>query len=483
MNALLHCKPHNVFAFFEEICAIPHGSGNVTKLADWCVAFAKQRKLRYLRDDADNVILFKDAAVGYEQAKPIILQGHLDMVCATAPNTDIDLSCCGITPLIDGEWIRADGTTLGGDNGIAVAMLLAILDDDTLPHPPLEVVLTSDEEVGLLGAHALDTFPLRGRRMINLDSEEEGVFTVSCAGGVRADCTLPITREDVTGIPCKISVLGLTGGHSGVEIHKGRANAHVLISRLLYAIRQKAPLHLLSLHGGEVDNAIAIQSTAEFLVAPADLDAVNALVTEYCRLFQAEYHTTDPALRVTFESGSPTTKSAVSAVDGDRLIAVLRSAPNGVQAMSPDIPNLVQTSLNFGILRLEESRFSATFSLRSSLTSQKDMLKDTLRALFEQSNGTVTFSGDYPGWAYRSDSPLRELVLGSYRDLFGTTPTVSAIHAGLECGIFASKLEDLDCISFGPDMQDVHTPQERLHIASCERIYQLVLEILKRCKA
>ncbi len=475
-----HLSPSAVFRFFETICSIPHGSGNVAPLADWCARFCTERNLKYRRDEADNIVIWKEASSGYEDAAPLILQGHLDMVCAKTADAKSNPQTDGVTPVVDGEWIRTDGTTLGGDNGIAVAMFLAILDDDTLAHPPLEVVLTADEEIGLIGAQALDMSQLFGRRMINLDSEEEGEFTVSCAGGVRAECVLPVTRCETTGVACQLTVSELSGGHSGVEIHKGRANAHILMARLLYAICRQADIQLLSLAGGEVDNAIASRSTATLLIPSSQTDKISEIVEQYRTAFRTEYALTDPSLTVKWQVGEQTTADTVSATDTDRIISVLRNVPNGVQAMSPAIPDLVQTSLNLGILHSDDTSFSAVFSVRSSLESQKDMLKEALYCLFERNGGSVTFSGEYPGWAYRQQSPLRESALAAYRDLFGSEATVSAIHAGLECGIFADALPGLDCISFGPDMRDVHTPQERLSIASVARTYQLLLEILKR---
>ncbi len=479
MNQLDRYEPRNVFRFFEQICSIPHGSGNTDQIADFCVDFAKKRHLRYLRDDANNVILFKDGSVGYENAPAVILQGHLDMVCAKTPDNPIDMATQGLEVIVEGDWIHAVNTSLGGDNGIAVAMALAILDDDFLAHPPLEVVLTTDEETGMDGAFALDATPLQGRRMLNLDSEEEGIFTVSCAGGIRVEGVLPITRHTADGVRCSITVNGLLGGHSGVEIHKGRGNAIQLLGRLLHALRKECEFSILALNGGVVENAIPLQSTAEVLI-PADSVAVCKAIIKQCETtFKNELATTDPAVTVTWCENESTKASSTDIASTDRILCMLLTAPSGVQVMSPDIPNLVQTSLNFGVLRLNDDALRATFSVRSSVESQKAMLRDRLICLFKEIGGTVTCSGEYPGWAYRKESPLRDLAVQSYVNLFGTQPQIVAIHAGLECGLFSEKLPGLDCISIGPNMKDIHTTGERLSISSTARTYQLVLDILK----
>ncbi len=479
MNQLDQHEPHNVFRFFEQICSIPHGSGNTDQIADFCVDFAKKRHLRYLRDTANNVMLFKEASVGYENVPTVILQGHLDMVCAKTPDNTIDMTTQGLQVVVEDDWVRAVDTSLGGDNGIAVAMALAILDDDTLSHPALEIVLTTDEETGMDGAFALDATPLQGRRMLNLDSEEEGILTVSCAGGLRAEGILPISRSLRTGVRCTVTVSGLLGGHSGVEIHKGRGNAIQLLGRVLYALRKESDFSILGLNGGVVDNAIPLEATAEILI-PADSVTTCMTVIEQCdATFKSEYASTDPTVTVVWQAKEAAQSSATDVESTDRILFVLLNAPSGVQVMSPDIPDLVQTSLNFGVLRLNDNALHATFSLRSSVESQKQMLRDHLICLFEGIGGIVVCSGEYPGWAYRKESPLRDLVIQSYHNLFGTKPQVVAIHAGLECGLFSDKLPGLDCVSIGPNMKDIHTVNERLSISSTARTYQLVLEILK----
>lgn len=479
MAVLDQLEPKNVFRFFEQMCAIPHGSYNTKAVSDWCVAFAKERGLEYYQDAMNNVILIKEASAGYETAQPVILQGHLDMVCEKAPGCEKDMAREGLDLAVEGDFICARGTTLGGDDGIAVAMALAALDDDALPHPRLEVILTTEEEVGMDGAMALDVSPIRGRRLLNLDSEDEGVFTVSCAGGSMAACALPVGRAPFDGETLRIRVSGLTGGHSGAEIHKGRANANMLLGRLLRAMAAETELRLVSADGGLKDNAIPV--SAEAAVAVADRQRAKAAAERMAACFRAEYRLSDPALAVTAEE-APAPCVPMDAASTERALCLLTCAPNGVQTMSQDIPGLVQTSLNLGILKTAEDGVTASFCIRSSLESEKEMLKDRLACLLDRLGGSVSFSGEYPGWAYRPDSPLRELMTEVYREQYGQEPRVEAIHAGLECGLLAGKLPGLDCVSIGPDLLEIHTPRERMSIASVQRVWAFVREVLARSK-
>lgn len=482
MPVLEHLQPKNVLHFFEELCAIPHGSGNTKAVSDYCVAFARERGLEVHQDSLNNVIIIKEATEGYENAPAVILQGHLDMVCEKAPDCSLDMAREGLRLRTDGQWIWGEGTTLGGDDGIAVAMALAALDAGDLPHPRLEAVFTVDEEVGMEGAVGLDVSCLRSRIMLNVDSEVEGVLTVSCAGGVRATCHIPVEREQAEGVNYRLEIHALTGGHSGVEINKGRANANVLMGRLLDALSLEMPLRLVTLTGGQADNAIAPACCAEVLTAPEDAARLEALAESWGRVFAKEYQTADPGLRVdcvTAEAAAvlPLTREATA-----RVVSALMLLPNGVQTMSMDIPGLVQTSLNLGVLRLKEQEMAGTFAVRSSVATEKAMLCRRIECLAALLGGSVTYTGDYPGWEYLRDSKLRELVAGVYREQTGKEPVIEAIHAGLECGVFAGKLPGLDCVSVGPDMQEIHTPRERLNVASTQRTWALVCEVLRRAK-
>lgn len=479
MAVLDQLEPKNVFRFFEQMCAIPHGSYNTKAVSDWCVAFAKERGLEHYQDEMNNVILIKEASAGYEEAQPVILQGHLDMVCEKAPGCEKDMAREGLDLAVEGDYIYAEGTTLGGDDGIAVAMALAALDDESLPHPRLEVILTTEEEVGMDGAMALDVSPIRGRKLLNLDSEAEGVFTVSCAGGSMAACGLPVARAPFGGDILRVRVAGLTGGHSGAEIHKGRANANMLLGRLLRAMAAETELRLVSADGGLKDNAIPV--AAEAVVAAEDGRKAKAAAERMAACFQTEYRRSDPMLTVTAEEAAAAWQP-MDASSTERTVCLLACAPNGVQTMSQDIHGLVQTSLNLGILKTGENAVTASFCVRSSVDSEKEMLKDRLACLLAQLGGGVSFSGEYPGWAYRPDSPLRELMTEVYREQYGREPKVEAIHAGLECGLLAGKLPGLDCVSIGPDLLEIHTPREKMSISSVQRVWAFVREVLKRSR-
>lgn len=479
MQVLEHLEPKQVFSFFEAMCAIPHGSRNTKAISDWCVAFAKERGLEHYQDEANNVIIIKPAAPGYEAAQPIILQGHLDMVCEKAAGCPKDMDQEGLDLAIDGDYVYAKGTTLGSDDGIAVAMAMAILDDKSLPAPRIEAVFTTDEEIGLLGATALDVSPLKGREMLNLDSEAEGIFTVSCAGGNTTACILPVTRTAFAGATLTVTVGGLTGGHSGAEIHKGRANSNMLMGRVLLTLAQKMDLRIQRVDGGLKDNAIPVETRATLVVS--DLQAAEQLAGEMEKTLQNEYRTTDPALFVRAEAAQSTQLPLDQASTG-KVICMLQCLPNGIEAMSAEIHGLVQTSLNMGILVTEEDEVRASYSVRSSVDSQKQMLKERLSCLMEQLGGRVEFSGEYTGWQYQEHSPLRERMVAVFQEQYGKAPKIEAIHAGLECGIFAGKLPGLDCVSIGPDLLEIHTPREKMSISSVQRVWAFLLEVLKRSK-
>ena len=478
MAILEHLEPRGVFRFFEELCAIPHGSSNTKAVSDWLMDFARERGLEAYQDGLNNVIIIKEATSGYESAEPVILQGHMDMVCEKAPGCAKDMEKEGLDLAVDGDAVYAEGTTLGGDDGIAVAMALAILDADDIPHPRLEAVFTVDEEIGMLGATALDVSMLRGRRMLNLDSEEEGVFTVGCAGGNLTQCTLPLTRAPYAGKALTVTVGGLRGGHSGAEIDKGLGNANMLMGRLLYAASRKAELRLVEVNGGLKDNAIPRETVATLVTT--DPEAVLAVCRELDAQLKNEYRTTDPNVFVTAAEST-----ASLPMDDDttrRVLCFLTCAPNGIQAMSADMPGLVQTSLNLGILKTEKDAVIASFCVRSSIDGQKQMLVERLTCMTEALGGTVEVFGDYSGWEYRPDSPLRELLAEVFTQQYGHAPRIEAIHAGVECGIFSGKLPGLDCVSMGPDLTEIHTCREKLYISSVQRLWTMVLETLKRMK-
>ena len=482
MGILSALEPKNVFAYFERLCSVPHGSGNTKQISDLCVAFAREHGLRYRQDDVNNVVIWKDASAGYESVEPVILQGHLDMVCARTDDCAKDMAREGLDVRTDGRTVWAEGTSLGGDDGIAVAMILAILADGSLPHPPIEAVFTVDEEVGMDGAFALDCSDLRGRRLLNIDSEEEGVFTVSCAGGVRADSFLPGVQRPLSGeTGYSLTLAGLLGGHSGVEIDKGRGNANHLMGRVLYTALDTCPgLRVADLRGGAADNVICRSCTARLAVPAASAAAFEAFVADFAAVLQNEYAIGDPGLTLTCAPAP--LDAALDAETTERMLRAVFTLPQGVQEMSLDFPGLVQTSLNLGMIAVEPDGMHFTYSIRSSIASQKDLLRRKLRTVVEHAGGSVSERGDYPNWQYRKDSALRELVLDVYRDLTGREGKVDATHGGLECGLFISKIPGLDAVSLGPDLRDIHSARERLDVASTARVYALVCEILRRCK-
>lgn len=481
MSVLSRLEPQDVFSRFETICGIPHGSGNTGAIVDYCVRFAEERGLSWYRDDAGNLLIRKPASPGYERAETVILQGHTDMVCEKDPGLEFDFTKDGIKPVVEGDTIRAGGTTLGGDNGIAVAMCLAILDNKDLPHPPLEVLLTAGEETGMLGAAAFDCSRLTGRKLINLDSECEGVLVCGCAGGANACSRLPVRREERELTPVELEISGLAGGHSGLEIGKGRANANVLMGRLLRGLMKKGGFRLVKLEGGGRETAIAARASAVIGVS-GDASAVLAEAERWAGILKEEYAATEPGMAVSAGAGAAVRAAALTAADTEKVLKVLLALPDGVQAMSTDLPGLVQTSLNFGIMRLDEAELFLVNTVRSSVATQKEWVLERTAAIVSLAGGTTEVSGSYPGWSYNPRSAIKDTIVRVYRELFGKEASVEAIHAGIECGLFADSIPDLDCVSIGPDMAGVHTPGEHLSISSSARTYRLLCEVLRQSR-
>ena len=476
VTKLAGLEPANVLRFFEEICAIPHGSGNTKLISDYLVAFAKERNIRYIQDEANNVLLFQEGTCGMENHEPVIIQGHMDMVCEKDESCPLDMDVDGLDLTHDGKYIFAKGSTLGGDDGIAVAYALALLDDTTIPHPPLEVIITVDEEIGMLGAAVIDLSELKGRTLVNVDSEEEGVFTVSCAGGATATINLPVERRAVYGPCIRLVVDGLQGGHSGVEIHMNRANANKVMGEFMSRIQNLMPLCLTSYTGGSKDNAITRSAQANLVAMGTNLERINGIAEALQAEIREQYNepeATVQAFDVDALGGNALTTEATA-----KVIGLLCAAPNGVQAWSKDIKGLVQTSLNMGIAKLGDT-MRITFSVRSSVNNEKVELLGQLEKLAAFYGAEYSVMGEYPAWEYKADSKLRDTMVKLYVDMFGKEPEVVAIHAGLECGLLSEKLPGLDCVSIGPQMYDIHTSREKLEIASVERTWNFLLEILK----
>ena len=480
MNPLQNTEPKEVFKWFYEISQVPRGSGNERAISDFLVKFAKDRNLEVHQDKAMNVIIKKPGTAGYEKSPTVIIQGHMDMVCEKDASSNHDFLKDPIKFVVKGEMLYADKTTLGGDDGIAVAYALTVLDSRDIPHPPLEVLITTEEETGMGGAMALTDEHLQGTRLLNIDSEEEGVFLVSCAGGSNINVFFDIKKEPAKGTFLKITVGGLLGGHSGIEINKQRANSIKLLGRILYNIKQNEKINIVEISGGSKHNAIA--KDAHAVIAVENKEAVLKIVEKLAADFKGEYRAVDKLLTVTANetqnsSGQMFTKELTL-----NLIDFMASIPNGVQYMSMEIPGLVQTSLNNGVLEEIDGRIKFTTSVRSSVKSALDEIVDILRIQAERCGAEFKKVSEYPAWEYSPDSPVRDAAVNVYKRLNKKEPVITAIHAGLECGLLKKTLPNVDAVSFGPNLYDVHTPNEHMDIASVERVWKFLLAYLAELK-
>ncbi|MGN0328308.1 MAG: aminoacyl-histidine dipeptidase [Lachnospira sp.] len=477
-RVLENIQPENVFRFFEDICNIPHGSGNVKMISDYLVEFAESRNLWYRRDDNLNVII-KKPANNSESKNPVIIQGHMDMVTVKTDDKVKDMEKEGLDILVEGNYIKADRTSLGGDDGIAVAYALAILDSKDISHPPIEAVITVDEEIGMLGAENLDCSDIEGRIMLNIDSEEEGIFLSSCAGGATVKGIYPVKKEIVSGVKLEINITGLTSGHSGTDIIFQRANGNVILGKMLFELSRKYNFNIVSVMGGEKDNSIAPFAKGEIIVEQEDAKEFQKDAKEYAKDLLNEYSSTDKDMIIDVSEEGSVEESALDHTSTTKIILGYTHIPDGVIKMSNEIQGLVQTSLNLGVVHCSDENITFTYLLRSSLESEKEYLTNRVASMISLLGGEYEITGKYPAWEYKKESPLRKIMSDSYKKLYGHEPEIQAIHAGVECGLFASKLEGLDCVSFGPDIKDIHTFKERLDIKSTERTWELIKEVLK----
>jgi dipeptidase D len=483
--------PIEVFSYFTEIASIPRGSGNTAKIADYCVRFAKEHGLRVLRDSADNVIIFKDGTPGYEDHEAVLLQGHLDMVCEKEAGCIIDMETEGVELCTDGSKVWASGTTLGADDGIAMAYILAVLASDQISHPPIQAIFTSDEEIGMLGARALDTNVLSAKRLINLDSELENVLYVSCAGGVRTQCDIPITfvqaEQEIEQFKLyEITVEGLAGGHSGIEIHRYLTNGIRLLASALEQVETACDIRLVDICGGGKENAIPKEARATVCVSAKQAALFQERIADYDALVKKDLSMTEPGVCIraellsdkkTFPNGDEKL-ACLTQASTKQVIFALHMTPDGVYKMNPDIEGMVQTSLNLGTAYINGPMLTYKYLIRSNTASGKQLLVEYVRAFVRYLGGTMTTASDYPAWEYRKDSKLREVAYRSFCKVYGQEPEITSIHAGLECGILSGKMPDVDMISFGPTLADVHTPNERMNVASAQRTWACLLEIL-----
>ena len=477
----LNLNPESLFGYFLQICEIPHGSKNEAQISAFIQNFGRELGYETIADAVGNVLIKKPAAPGYENCKTIILQSHMDMVCDKRPTVEHDFTKDPIRPYVDGEWLKAEGTTLGADNGVGVAAAMAVLADKELKHGPVNCLFTIDEETGLTGAEALSPELLQGDILVNLDSEDEGEIFIGCAGGV---CNYAEFKHIWTPVPegrffVKIDINSLTGGHSGDDINKNRANANKLMCRFLYRLSQKFDILLCDISGGSLHNAIPRDASAVIAVQNADKEAVRVEFNIFAAEIQNEYSVTEPTARFTMQS-CDAVKRAIDPVVAAKFLSSMNAVFNGVYAMSQDVPGLVETSSNLAsVKRTADNVLLVTTSQRSSIESSRDAVSASVRAAFELAGATVTTKGQYPGWKPNTKSEILKVACDTFKELFGSDTKIKAIHAGLECGLFLEKAPHLDMISFGPTMRGVHSPDERLDIASTERWWRHLLLLLE----
>lgn len=482
MSVLNGIEPKEVFRYFEEISAIPRGSRDTKRISDYLVDFANDHDLKVIQDELNNVIIFQPGTAGYEDSEPVILQGHMDMVCEKTVDSDHDFKKDGLKLYVEDGFLKAKDTTLGGDDGVAVAMALAVMDSTDIPHPPLEVVFTVDEELGMEGATAIDLSVLKGKKLINLDSEEERTLTVGCAGGVRYQSFFQGEKETVSGVKIQIRIKGLLGGHSGEEIHKQRGNANKMMGRLLYHIEKEEEFYLSEIYGGSKDNVIASDATAVIVVSEAAAEKVVKMILDMEHTWNTEFMGEEPGLTVSVEKEKAEEITVFSKDTTKTMTAFLASCPNGLQEYSRKVAGAAETSLNLGVVKMKEQGMEAEFLIRSSVDSRKQQILEQLDALTKVLGGTGNISSEYKAWQYNPQSELRPIMEEAYKEVYKKEPEVCIIHGGLECGIFLGKRPDLDCVSCGPDVIDIHSFNERLDIASTQRSWEFLKLILKNCK-
>ena len=482
MGVLSDLEPERVFYYFEEICKIPHGSYHEKAISDYLVDFAREHGFEVYQDKLYNIVMLIGASEGYEQEEPLILQGHMDMVCEKTADSAIDMEKEGLKLATDGEYVYAKDTTLGGDDGIAIAYMLAIAESSEIAHPPLELIITVSEEVGMEGANEIDLSMLKGHRMLNLDSEEEGVFLSSCAGGMSTHSVLPIGRIQSKEVAWyEVAVKGLLGGHSGCEIDKGRANANKVLGRVLYELNKQTELYIYTMEGGKKDNAIPLQAKAQIGINKVEFEKVFEVVAEFHSVLKAEYAKSDSGIEITLQKiEDKGEKMVLDESSAANVITLLMTLPDGIQGMSMSVEGLVETSLNLGIMKLNEDHLFLQHAIRSSVTTKKLFVADQIECLITNLRGTVSRKGEYPAWEYKEESVVRPKVIALYEKMYGRKPVVEGIHAGLECGLLAGKIPDLDCVAMGPDIFDIHTTSERLSIESTKRVYEFLIQYLKQ---
>ncbi|SIN99419.1 aminoacyl-histidine dipeptidase [Salinivibrio sp. ES.052] len=484
MSEISQLSPRPVWAFFDQICAIPHPSYHESQLAQFIIDWAKGRGLDVRQDKAGNLFIRKPATPGMENRKGVVLQAHLDMVPQKNENTDHDFTRDPIRPYVDGDWVTADGTTLGADNGMGMASCLAVLDADDIEHGPLEVLLTTNEEAGMDGAFGLEAGWLEGDILLNTDSEQEGEVYMGCAGGVDASMHFPLERQSVANELARftIGIKGLKGGHSGVDIHTGRANANKLLARLLSHHLGEVDMSLIAIRGGTLRNAIPREAFADIAVPVSQKEQLAAAIDQFAMLMKDELDRLEGQVTVIMEASDNPIAPLTRAVQS-RLLAALNAAPNGVVRMSDDVPGVVETSLNLGVINTEDDKITALFLIRSLIDSGRERVQGMLQSLASLANVSVTFSGAYPGWKPDPDSQIMHIFRDTYEGIYQRKPDIMVIHAGLECGLFKQPYPTMDMISFGPTIKFPHSPDEKVDIKSVGHYWQQMQAILKAIPA
>ncbi|MDU4750941.1 MAG: aminoacyl-histidine dipeptidase [Clostridium butyricum] len=485
MKKIENVKFDRIFYHFEQISKIPRGSGNEKAISDYLLDFGKSLGLECIQDAALNIIIKKPASIGYENAPAVIIQGHMDMVCEKNSDKEHDFEKDPINLVVKGDYIYADRTTLGADDGIAVAYAMTLLEDNTIEHPAIEVLLTTDEEAGMSGAMALQPHYINGKIVLNLDSEEEGKLLVSCAGGIRTKSILPIEWIDKKNdtIAYNLVIRGLKGGHSGMEIHLGRGNSNKLMGRLLKSIDKELDFNLVSLNGGSKNNAIPRESSSIITISQKDERKLLDIKRKVCEELKNEFSKKDPNLRVHLLEVEESIDKVFSDDSTKKAVDLLYMYPNGVNTVSSDIQGLTESSTNLGVVTTLENSIEYDSTARSSVSSLKDEIVTRSKCITEILGGKLVTESSYPEWPYKTDSKIREVCKDVYERMYEKTPEIVAIHAGVECGLFKEKLgNDVDMISFGPDIIDIHTPNEHISISSVERCYEYLLEVLKEIK-
>ncbi|MEY8321507.1 aminoacyl-histidine dipeptidase [Lachnospiraceae bacterium 46-61] len=479
MGVLESLEPKSVFYFFEEICSIPHGSRNEKKLSDYIVHFAEKRGLYYKQDEQNNVLIKKKATQGYESKPTIILQAHIDMVCEKNGNVEHDFEKDGLKLIIEDGKIKADGTTLGADNGIGVAYMLAILDAENIAHPDIEAIFTTEEEIGMGGAKEFDASDLKGKIFINLDSEEQGELVISCCGGNKTNVLLPIVWEETPewGIPYLLKITGLKGGHSGTDIHLQRANANKLMGRILLQIFNVYDIRICSILGGEKDNAIPREAETVLLLKLDDVEAIKKMMTLLNKALCNEYKQSENNISVSLLPMTEKVGECFSKDTVKKLISILLLLPYGIETMDT-YTDLVESSSNIGAVKTEEQHIIFCNAIRSSVASKQRFITQKIDIIAKLTGAETKVTGEYPEWPAKKESHICKVCQQIYKELYKQELVITSVHAGLECGIFSGKLKDIDMVSFGPNITGAHSPDEKADIDSIIKIWEFLLKVI-----